>query len=61
VTAEVFDDAGRLEPEGFRSLDALHLAAAMQLGGDLEGVVAYDERLAAAAREIGITVVSPGR
>ncbi len=59
VTAEVFDDAGRLEPSSLRSLDALHLAAARLLGPDLAGIVAYDERLADAARALGITVAAP--
>lgn len=61
VTAEVFDAAGRLVPETLRSLDALHVAAAQQLGDDLEGMVVYDERLASAARSAGVDVASPGR
>jgi predicted nucleic acid-binding protein len=32
------------------SRDALHLATAMEIGDDLEGIVIYDERLADAAR-----------
>ncbi|MGH9189991.1 MAG: type II toxin-antitoxin system VapC family toxin [Acidimicrobiales bacterium] len=59
VTAEVFDDAGRLQPPDLRSLDAVHLAAAMALGPDLAGIVAYDERLAAAAVAAGLRVSSP--
>lgn len=43
-----------------RSLDALHLAAAMSLGSDLAGIVAYDERLVDAASEQGIPTASPG-
>lgn len=61
VTAEVFDDAGRLEPSSLRSLDALHLAAAQLLGPDLAGIVAYDVRLADAASALGLTVAAPGR
>ena len=61
ITAEVFDDAGRLAPVDLRSLDALHLASAMALADDLAGIVAYDDRLLAAAREVGIAVASPGR
>jgi predicted nucleic acid-binding protein len=60
LTADVFDEAGRLRPLELRSLDALHLAAAMMLGPDLAGLVAYDERLAAAAAAAGLTVTSPG-
>lgn len=60
IDAEVFDRAGRLLPADLRSLDALHLAAAMTLGPDLAGVVAYDARLKSSAVAVGITVASPG-
>ena len=60
VDAEVFERAGHLAPAELRSLDALHLAVAMGLGEDLEGLVAYDHRLLAVARELGLEVVSPG-
>lgn len=60
ITAEVFDQAGRLSPPSLRSLDALHLAAARLLGPDLAGVVAYDEQLAGAATALGIPVKAPG-
>ncbi len=56
----VFERAAMLEPEVLRSLDALHLAAALELGDDLDGVVTYDGRLADAARSIGIPVLAPG-
>ncbi len=49
-----------MEPAGLRSLDALHLAAAMSLGSDLAGIVAYDERLIHAASHSGIITASPG-
>jgi predicted nucleic acid-binding protein len=55
----VFEQAGRLEPIELRTLDALHLAAALDLGGELDALVTYDQRLAEAARAHGITVVSP--
>jgi predicted nucleic acid-binding protein len=44
-----------------RTLDALHLAAALELGADLEGFVTYDHRLAAACIAEGIDVRAPGR
>lgn len=47
-----------------RSLDAIHLATAQSLVGDpaasLEAFVAYDERLLAAAADLGLPVASPG-
>ena len=59
VTASVFEMAGRLDPAGLRSLDAIHLAAALDLGDDLEGLVTYDDRMADAAIANGVPVVAP--
>lgn len=59
VTAAVFEEAGRLDPPDLRSLDAVHLASALDLGDDLEGVVTYDDRLAEAAMANGVAVVAP--
>ena len=59
VSTAVFEEAGRLDPAVVRSLDAIHLAAALSLGDDLEGLVTYDERLAHAARANGVAVVAP--
>jgi hypothetical protein len=42
-----------------RSLDAVHIAAAMSLGPDLGVVITYDERMAAAARLFGLPLASP--
>jgi len=55
----VFAAAGRLQPDELRSLDAIHLAAALELGDDLEALVAYDDRLRHAARLNGIEVIAP--
>ena len=43
-----------------RTLDALHLASALELGADLDGVVTYDRRLADAFDLVGVEVVAPG-
>jgi predicted nucleic acid-binding protein len=51
--------AGRLRPAALRSLDALHLATALELGADLEGLVTYDARLIEAARIASLEVVTP--
>jgi len=61
LVPERYDAAGHLGPTTMRSLDALHLAAAVELGDDLVGVVSYDERLLEGAAAIGCTTVSPGR
>ena len=50
VTTAVFEQAGRLDPTALRSLDAIHLAAALSIGDDLESLLTYDERLADVAR-----------
>lgn len=42
-----------------RSLDAIHLATARVFGPDLTALVTYDDRLATAASDAGLTVVSP--
>jgi predicted nucleic acid-binding protein len=59
VDTSTFEAAGRLEPAKLRSLDALHVAAALELGDDLESIVTYDERLKAAAQHQGIRVTAP--
>jgi predicted nucleic acid-binding protein len=59
ISTPIFEQAGRLEPAAMRSLDALHLAVALELGDDLEGLVTYDDRLAEAARLQGIRVEGP--
>jgi len=47
-----------------RSLDAIHLATAQHLASVthvvLEAFVAYDQRLIAAARDLGLPVTAPG-
>jgi predicted nucleic acid-binding protein len=51
--------AGSLEPAEVRTLDAIHLATAQELGSDLGRFVTYDERMGAAAESLGWTVVAP--
>jgi hypothetical protein len=50
--------AGALSEPGLRALDAIHVAAAVDLGA-LDGFVTYDERQAAAARLAGLRTLSP--
>jgi predicted nucleic acid-binding protein len=59
VTTAMFEEAGRLDPTVLRTLDAVHLAAAMSLGDDIESIVTYDDRLSQAARANGISVTAP--
>jgi uncharacterized protein len=53
-------DARTVGPDTLRTLDALHLAAALELGADLEAVVTYDRRLAAGCASVECPVVAPG-
>lgn len=59
MTTAMLDAAGRTAPPALRTLDAIHLEAALSLGDALDGIVTYDDRLAEAARLHGIPVVSP--
>jgi len=54
-----FAVAGRLEPGPLRTLDALHLATALEFGDDLEGLVTYGVRMIDAGRRSMIGIVSP--
>ena len=55
----LLEAASDLDPAVLRSLDAIHLAAAQTLGEDLDAVVTYDDRMADAARTLGLPVASP--
>lgn len=59
VNDRVLAAAGTLLPPELRSLDAIHLATARQLGESLALVVTYDDRLAEGARLQGWKVASP--
>jgi uncharacterized protein len=59
ITRAVLEAASRLPDPSLRSLDAIHLATALQLGGDLDALVTYDSRLAAAAGQQQLPVVTP--
>lgn len=59
VSDRVLAAAGQLEPRELRTLDAIHLATAKQLGDDLARLVAYDERLCGAAEAAGCPVATP--
>ncbi|WP_236788374.1 PIN domain-containing protein [Amycolatopsis sp. GM8] len=59
VTDAVRDAAIRV-PGALRSLDALHVASAEQLGSELTALVTYDGRMAETARKAGLPVAMPG-
>lgn len=57
VPSSLFREAGVLPGTHLRSLDALHLAAAIRIGVDR--VVTYDSRLKDSARSLGLSVFAP--
>ena len=59
INDRVLSAAGHLLPTELRSLDAIHLASADQLGASVRQIVTYDERMAETARTIGWIVVAP--
>lgn len=54
----VYRGAGFLPMPYLRTLDALHLEAAIRL--DATGILTFDRRLLEAARSTGLDVISPG-
>ncbi len=64
LSPSVITRAAGYDDRDLRSLDAIHLATAEHVVSVahevLEAFVAYDERLLAAARAIGLPVAAPG-
>jgi predicted nucleic acid-binding protein len=59
VNDSVLNEAGVVQPPDLRSLDAIHLVTARQLGSDLSHIVTYDDRMAEGANRLGLRVLSP--
>jgi uncharacterized protein len=61
MTEDVLRDAEAIAPQAVATLDAIHLATARRLAadGEIDALMTYDTRLAAAAREHGLTVLAP--
>lgn len=59
LTPDLLDAAGSL-PGALRSLDAIHLATALRLRGELRALVAYDRRLLEMALQAGLPATAPG-
>lgn len=60
IDRAVVERAARLPPPALRSFHAIHIASALELGAEVV-VIAYDERLLAAATAAGLPSNSPGR
>ena len=59
VNDRVLTAAGSMLPANIRSLDAIHLATAQQLGTDLARIVTYDDRMVRAAQTLGLPIAAP--
>lgn len=57
LPTSLFQEAGLLPGPGLRSLDALHVAAAIRIGA--QSVVTYDSRMASSVTELGLVSLSP--
>jgi predicted nucleic acid-binding protein len=55
----VLDRAGRLDPVELRSLDAIHVATALDLGSEIDTLLTYDARLISFCSGFGLVVASP--
>ncbi len=59
VNDRILNAAGVLHPSELRSLDAIHLATAQELGDELSALVTYDDRMVTAAKQLGYRIVQP--
>jgi predicted nucleic acid-binding protein len=59
LTDVILESAGLLPDPTLRTLGAIHLATALLIREDIEALLTYDDRLAAAARSHGIEVAAP--
>ena len=59
ISDRILAGAGQLLPLELRTLDAIHLATAQEVGSDLARIITYDERLRAAASAAGCRVAAP--
>jgi predicted nucleic acid-binding protein len=59
LTRDRLQQAGLLQPPSLRSLDAVHLVAALALGAAVSDLVAYDQRMLQAAAWYGLPACAP--
>lgn len=60
LSTDIVNEATEVGDAALRSLDAIHLASALSIRGDLSAFVAYDHRLVAAAATAGLESLRPG-
>ena len=59
LTADLLENSATLPPQDLSPAQAIHLASALALRGHITAFVAYDDRLLAAAKDVGLPVASP--
>ncbi len=59
VSDRVLEAAGGLLPYNLRSLDAIHIATALQVADTPPQLVTYDDRMAIAASALGFPIACP--
>ena len=59
INGALIDEAADVGEPLLRTLDAIHLASALSIRGDLTAFVAYDNRLVDAAEAAGIESIRP--
>jgi uncharacterized protein len=59
VNDRVLNAAGAMLPAHLRTLDAIHIATAQQLGADLGHLVTYDDKMLEAANHLGLRTATP--
>jgi predicted nucleic acid-binding protein len=60
ITPPVLADAAVVPPPRLRTLDAIHLATALDLRDAVDVMLTYDKLLVEASRVVGLTVAFPG-
>lgn len=60
ITPPVLGDATTVLPPRLRTLEAIHLATALDLGASVDMLLTYDKVFVEAARATGLTVACPG-
>ena len=60
LTRRVLAAAGSFEDRYLRTLDAIHVASALEIAPDLHAFITYDAAQARAARQAGLPLAAPG-
>jgi uncharacterized protein len=59
LTGQIRQRACDLEPDALRTLDAIHIATALDLGERLDCMYVYDARMSSAAKAVGLQTRAP--